>query len=107
MNFKPLVTAIVLCVLTASAFGQDNIGDRKHDQQERIGQGVQSGQLTPRETSKLERREGSVNREERNMRRKDDGRLTRKDRRVLNRRQNHISKSIYRDKHNGHRQHPA
>jgi hypothetical protein len=107
MNFKPLVTATVLCVLTASAFAQDNIRDRKHDQQDRIGQGVHSGQLTPRETSHLERREGSVNREERNMRAHDDGRLTNKDRRLLNKRQNHISRSIYRDKHNTRHQGPA
>lgn len=111
MNLKAFVTGAVLCVLTASAFAQTpppgTIAERKHDQQQRIGQGVKSGQLTPRETSNLEKREAGVNREDRNMRAHDDGHLTNKDRRELNRRQNHVSKAIYRDKHNGHRQGPA
>ena len=33
-----------------------NINQRKYDQQQRIGQGVKSGQLTPGETSRLEPR---------------------------------------------------
>ena len=113
MSFKTFATGTVFCVLTASAFAQNGtpapgtVNERKHDQQERIGQGVQSGQLTPHETTNLERREGSINREDRNMRSRDDGHLTNKDRRVLNRRQNRTSRAIYRDKHNARRQHPA
>jgi hypothetical protein len=34
------------------------------------------------------------------MRRADNGHLTRADRAALNRRQNRVSRSIYRDKHN-------
>jgi hypothetical protein len=56
--------------------------------------------LTPRETARLERRESSINREEHAMRRADDGCLTRRDRQILNLRQNRVSRSIYRDKHN-------
>jgi hypothetical protein len=108
MNVKVFVTATVLCLSTAAVFAQTRapgtVADRKHDQQQRIGQGVKSGQLTPRETAHLERREAGVNREDRNMRAKDDGHLTNKDRRVLNRRQNRVSKSIYKDKHNNARQ---
>ncbi|HEY0758692.1 MAG TPA: hypothetical protein VGD59_05480 [Acidisarcina sp.] len=116
MNVEGIVTATVFCVLTASALAQSTttttpapgtIADRKHDQQERIGNGVKSGQLTPRETTNLERREASVNHEERNMRKHDDGHLTNADRRALNQRQNHLSKSIYKDKHNARRQGPA
>ena len=34
------------------------------------------------------------------MRRADGGHLTQRDRHVLNRQQNHVSRDIYRDKHN-------
>jgi hypothetical protein len=76
---------------------------RSHRQQQRIAQGVHSGQLTAGETRNLENREASVNRERRDMRAENGGRLTAADRRAINRRQNRISHSIYRDKHNGAR----
>jgi hypothetical protein len=41
-----------------------------------------------------------VNREERAMRRVNGGRLTAADKAVVTRRQNRISRSFYRDKHN-------
>jgi hypothetical protein len=56
--------------------------------------------LTAHETSNLEAREASVNREERRMRAADGGKLTAADRAALNNRQNKISNSIYKDKHN-------
>jgi hypothetical protein len=83
----------------AQVTGQ-TIQNRKADQQGRIAQGVRSGQLTRGETRNLESRERSVNREERAMRRADGGHLTAGDKAALTRRQNHISRSIYRDKHN-------
>jgi hypothetical protein len=76
---------------------------RSQRQQQRIAQGVHSGQLTAGETRNLENREASVNRERRDMRAHNGGRLSARDRRAINRRQNHISHSIYRDKHNGAR----
>ena len=95
-----LVATALLALSTTGVFAQ-NIQQRKFNQQERIGQGVRSGQLTAGETRNLEGREASINHEEHAMRRADDGRLTRGDRAALNRRQNHVSRSIYRDKHNG------
>jgi hypothetical protein len=94
-----LVATALLALTTSGAFAQ-TIYDRKVNQQDRIAQGVRSGQLTAHETANLERREASLNREERGMRRADDGRLTARDRAALNCRQNHISRAIYRDKHN-------
>lgn len=76
------------------------IHQRKVNQQKRIGQGVRSGQLTPRETARLEHQQKSINHEERNMRKADDGHLTKQDRKTLNRRQNRASRNIYRKKHN-------
>lgn len=95
-----LVTAGVALASTASA---QTIHDRKENQQDRIGQGVTSGQLTPRETAHLERREARVNRETRNMRARDNGKLTARDRKIVNAQQNRISRNIYRDKHNARR----
>jgi hypothetical protein len=95
-----LTAALVAAPALMNAQSNHEINQRKAEQQHRIAQGVRSGELTPRETARLERREGSINREEHAMRRADDGRLTRRDRQILNRRQNRVSRSIYRDKHN-------
>jgi Ni/Co efflux regulator RcnB len=94
-----LVATALLALSTTVAMAQ-NINQRKDNQQSRIGQGVRSGQLTARETSHLEGREASINHEEHAMRRAHDGHLTRGDRAALDRRQNRVSRSIYRDKHN-------
>ncbi len=77
-----------------------NIHQRKVDQQDRIANGVRSGQLTPRETSRLEHQEAGINREERGMRAEDNGHLTAQDRRTIHAQQNQESRRIYRDKHN-------
>lgn len=58
------------------------------------------GQLSPRETARLETREARVNHEIRRDRRMHDGHLTARERRQVTRQQNRMSKSIYRDKHN-------
>jgi hypothetical protein len=78
-----------------------NIGQRKVDQQDRIAQGVKSGQLTAGETSKLEHQEAGINKEESGMRAQDNGHLTSQDRKTIHQQQNQESRRIYRDKHNG------
>lgn len=101
-----MFAAAVLAVSTSAGLCQTSatINQRKENQQDRIAQGVHSGQLTAHETTNLERREASINHEEHAMRRADDGHLTHADRAALTRRQNRVSRSIYRDKHNDHRQ---
>lgn len=100
-----IFTAAVLGLSTTLGMCQTSatINQRKQNQQERIGQGVRSGQLTARETRNVERREVSINHEEHAMRRADNGHLTRADRAALTRRQNRTSRAIYRDKHNAAR----
>jgi hypothetical protein len=101
---KILATVAFCTLLTGAGLAQvtgQTIQERKNDQQGRIAQGVRSGQLTARETGHLERREASVNREEHAMRRADGGHLTGADKAALTRRQNNISRSISKDKHNG------
>jgi hypothetical protein len=100
---KILATAAFCTLLTGAGLAQVTgkiIQERKNDQQGRIAQGVRSGQLTARETGHLERHEASVNREEHAMRRADGGHLTAGDKAALTRRQNNISRSISKDKHN-------
>ncbi len=76
------------------------VQDRKTDQQDRIANGVQSGQLTPGESKNLETKEAGINHEESNMRSQDNGHLTAADRTKLNNQQNRVSNRIYTDKHN-------
>lgn len=78
----------------------ESIGQRKDNQQDRIAQGVQSGQLTPGETKNLETKEAGLNKEERSMRAEDNGDLTAADRAKLNSQQNKLSQKIYTDKRN-------
>lgn len=77
-----------------------NIAQRKVTQQQRIGNGVKSGQLTAGETSRLEGQEHGINKEERGMKAQDNGKLTKQDRRTIHQQQNQESRRIYRDKHN-------
>lgn len=78
----------------------NTVNARQVEQQRRIAQGVRSGQLTPRETARLEGREARVHREVRADRTANGGHLTAAEHRQVNRQQNRMSRSIYRDKHN-------
>jgi hypothetical protein len=76
------------------------INQRKENQQDRIGQGVQSGQLSAGEAATLENKESSLNKEEKLMRSEDNGKLTSQDKKALTQQQNQLSNQIYTDKHN-------
>jgi len=103
--FVTMVTAGLLLGTAGIAAAQDNrIQERKENQQDRIAQGVRSGSLTPRETSHLENKEAGLNKEIRHDRRQNGGNLTNKEKAQVNRQQNHLSRDIYRDKHNAARQ---
>jgi hypothetical protein len=78
----------------------NTVNDRRTDQQDRIANGVQSGQLNAGETKNLEGREANLNREIRDDRSADDGKLTAQEHKQVNNQQNNLSKSIYTDKHN-------
>jgi len=78
----------------------NQVNGREQNQQNRIANGIKSGQLTPGEASKLERQENRLERNEKRDMAKDGGHLTKKDQAQLNREANHVSKDIYRDKHN-------
>jgi len=99
--------AAALAILALPAVAQSTpqvtgqtIQDRKENQQDRIAQGVKSGELTAGETTNLEKKETDINQEERDMRKLDDGKLTTADKKTLTQQQNQVSKQIYHDKHN-------
>src|SRR5271163_1395075 len=76
----------------------NEVNGREENQQQRIGNGVKNGTLTPGQTANLERLETSVqNREKRDMS-EHNGHLTKAEQKGINRQQNRISKSIYKDK---------
>ena len=52
------------------------IGQRKENQQKRIGEGIENGSLTLREASRVERKEAALNHETRTMRAQNGGTLT-------------------------------
>ncbi len=76
------------------------VGVRANNQQQRIAQGVRSGQMTAHETGNVENREASINHQVATDRSANGGRLTPQERQQVNQRQNNVSRSIYQDKHN-------
>ncbi|HZP64979.1 MAG TPA: hypothetical protein VFB32_01605 [Rudaea sp.] len=72
---------------------------RDANQQNRIEQGLQSGQLNTREAGHLEREEQHIDRQEAHDL-KQGGALTPQEKAQINREQNQVSHDIYRDKHN-------
>ena len=84
---------------------EGSVNDRREDQQQRIANGVQSGQLTAGETKRLESREANLNHEIKTDRQANGGKLTPQERQQVNRQQNNLSHSIYNDKHNAAQTH--
>jgi hypothetical protein len=76
------------------------VSQRKENQQDRIAEGVKSGQLTSGETTNLESKEAAINGETRADRAANGGQLTPAEKQQINEQQNHLSKQIYQDKHN-------
>jgi hypothetical protein len=80
------------------------VGARTENQQQRVAQGVRSGQMTAGETRNVENREASINRQTANDRAANGGRLTTQEHQQINQRQNNVSRSINNDKHNANTQ---
>jgi hypothetical protein len=82
----------------------NQINRREQRQQNRIANGIKSGQLTPGETARLEGRENRLVQNEKRDMAKDNGHLTKKNQAQLNREANRVSRGIYKDKHNSAKQ---
>ncbi len=82
-----------------------SIAQRKENQQDRIANGVKSGQLTAGETANLEKKEAAINGETKADRAANGGKLTAAEKAKVNKQQNNLSKQIYKDKHNANTAH--
>jgi hypothetical protein len=74
------------------------IEQREANQQNRINQGVNSGQITPQEYSRLENRQNRINAAKARM--KSDGHYTCQERTRTRNMLNRSSRQVYRAKHN-------
>ncbi len=97
-----LATAALCLSLSASALAAE-VDRRQESQQDRIAQGVRSGQLTPVETARLERQEARIHREIRSDRIANGGQLTPAQRAQVNRQQDRVSRRIHRARHDDRR----
>jgi len=104
MKIRNIVIAGAFLSSTLPFVSGATIGQRKENQQDRVAQGVKSGQMTAGETSHIEKKESAINKEERADRTVDNGKLTPADRKAIHQQQNQMSRRIYRDKHNAAKQ---
>jgi hypothetical protein len=91
-----LVAAAAIPMVAAEA-STPLVDQRQANQEARIQQGVQSGQLTPKETAKLEKGQEKV--QVMKDKAAADGKVTAKERKKLAKAQNKQSKKIYKEKH--------
>lgn len=76
------------------------VNARQDRQQNRINQGVHSGQLTQGETKNIEHNETNIHDEAKTDRAENGGHLTGAEHNQIEHQQNHESQKIYNDKHN-------
>jgi hypothetical protein len=82
----------------AQSTNDPGIQRRMENQQGRINQGINSGQVTPKEAGMLEAEQAKIKQDE--LRAKSDGNLTSKERAKLTKEQDRANKDIYKAKHN-------
>jgi hypothetical protein len=101
---KLALCMMMIAVLVSSGWTQTQSGngirEREKNQQDRIDDGIRSGQRSAGEAAKLERQESRINREVRTERRANGGNLTNKQKAQVNRQLNRGSARIYNKKHN-------
>ena len=81
-------------------YGNNEVGARRDEQQQRIANGVRSGQMTAGEAARAENHEQNINRHIAADRSANGGKLTQQERHNINQRQNNASRQIYNEKHN-------
>ena len=102
-NLKTLTVAVTLAVASLGVFAQaastatPRIDQREANQQQRIAAGAASGQLTAKETNRLETQQARINTAE--AKAKADGTVTKGERKHLHRMQDRASKNIHHQKH--------
>ena len=94
---RTAIAAALSLAFCGAALAQAGTVQRDVNQQQRIEQGLKSGQLTTQEAARLEREESRVERDQARAMR--DGKLTPGEKARLAREQNKVSRDIYREKH--------
>lgn len=98
---KHLVITLTALLLTATfcdaQTATPRVTKRQIHQQQRIKEGVKSGELTKAEAAKLEAREAKIQHDKKMA--KSDGVVTPQERAKLHREENRTSRAIYRQKH--------
>ena len=92
------LTAIV--IVAGSAYGQTDtpvIDQRQANQEQRIDNGIESGQLNQHEAARPDKQQSHINKMEDKA--KSDGVVTNKERRRIHNAQDRASKNIAREKH--------
>jgi hypothetical protein len=102
----PAMTAQTATTTTTPA-GNSTVNQRRENQQQRIGEGVENGSLTAGEAARIEKKEANLNKEIKEMRQDNGGKLTPGEKAVVNRQQNRLSRQIYNQKHDAQVQRPA
>jgi Skp family chaperone for outer membrane proteins len=113
MKLQTLIAALALTIGAASfaqtttpvpvaqdATATPNLDKRVINQQKRIDQGTASGQLTAKETNRLDKRQAKLATDE--AKAKSDGKVTRTERKKLQREANRDSQAIHKQKHDQH-----
>lgn len=91
------VAVLVSALAAPAALGQ-RIENRKERQKARVAEGVKSGELTKKEAAEIRARKHDLNQQIREDR-KDGGGLSAAERAKIEKRQDRISKDIYKQKH--------
>jgi opacity protein-like surface antigen len=95
-----LAVSGVTMLMTGTAFAEAEtpvIDQRQMNQEQRIDQGIASGQLNEREANRLNRKQEHINKME--GRAKSDGVVTKRERARIGATQNRASRHIAREKH--------
>ncbi len=102
MKTNKLLAAVLFSAFALPVFAQNtatpNINKTQQNQENRIANGVRSGELTAKETQNLQKREGKIEADKQAA--KADGKVTNAERRKIKREQARASKAIYKKKHN-------
>jgi hypothetical protein len=76
------------------------VNERRENQQQRIGNGINNGQMTAGEAARAENRQQQINQQVHADRAANNGHLTQQEHQQVNREQNHASQQIHNEKHN-------
>jgi uncharacterized protein YdeI (BOF family) len=102
------VAAMVAVIIPAAGLAQgrrNGINERQHNQQQRIRQGVRSGELTGVEAARLQRREAQIKLNEARARRS-GGEFTPEERARIQGQLDRSSQNIYQQKHDAQDRNP-